>query len=390
MQPFLKRTWADIDLDALVQNYHTLNATLSAGCRFMAVVKADGYGHGAVPVARELEAAGCGWFAVSNIEEAQQLRTAGVQGRILILGPTPPEYAADLAGCALTQTVPSREYAERLNAAAQAAGVRVTVHIKLDTGMSRIGFLVHEDVDGELDDVLAACRLPALDAEGAFTHFASADEADDGGFTRLQYERFTAALDRLAARGVTFAIRHCCNSAATVRFPEYHMDMVRVGVSLYGLAPDGWMESLLPLCPVMRLNAAVSQVKRLPAGDPVSYGRTFVPDHDLTVATVPIGYADGYPRALSNRGRMLVGGSPVPLLGRVCMDQSLLDVSGLAVAAGDTVTVFGTSSDGTLPVGEVAAAAGTVHYELICQIGKRVTRVYVRNGAIVQVTALPY
>ncbi|MBS1328271.1 MAG: alanine racemase [Oscillospiraceae bacterium] len=384
MSEFLKRTWAEIHLDRLQGNFQAIQASLAPGSQAMAVVKADGYGHGAAAAAKALRQAGAAWFGVSNLEEAVQLRRAGIDGDILILSFTPPEEAGRLAEFAVTQTVLSRPYAEELDAAAQAAGVRVRVHLKVDTGMSRVGFLYHREGDeAVLDDMAAACRLPHLTAEGIFTHFASADEEEDEGFTRRQFALFMDAVRRLEERGVSFALRHCCNSAATLRYPEMHLDMVRPGIILYGLSPAPWMEGMLPLDPVMELKTTVSMIKDLPADTPVSYGRIYTTGEARRVATVPIGYADGYPRVLSNRADMLLAGRRVRVVGRVCMDQCMLDVTGLDVRESMVATVFGRDGEAFLPVEELADHMGTINYEVVCQISKRVPRLFVRDGQVV-------
>ena len=384
MSEFLKRTWAEIHLDRLQGNFQAIQASLAPGSQAMAVVKADGYGHGAAAAAKALREAGAAWFGVSNLEEAVQLRRAGIDGDILILSFTPPEEAGRLAEFAVTQTVLSRPYAEELDAAAQAAGVRVRVHLKVDTGMSRVGFLYHREGDeAVLDDMAAACRLPHLTAEGIFTHFASADEEEDGGFTRRQFALFMDAVRRLEERGVSFALRHCCNSAATLRYPEMHLDLVRPGIILYGLSPAPWMEGMLPLDPVMELKTTVSMIKDLPADTPVSYGRIYTTGEARRVATVPIGYADGYPRVLSNRADMLLAGRRVRVVGRVCMDQCMLDVTGLDVRESMVATVFGRDGEAFLPVEELADHMGTINYEVVCQISKRVPRLFVRDGQVV-------
>lgn len=386
MSEFLKRTWAQIDLDAIEQNYQSIRGSLSSNSCLMAVVKADAYGHGAVCVARTLQEAGADWFGVSNLQEAIQLREAGITRPILILSYTPPEEAARLSHYDITQTVISREYAYRLNEEATAANVTLPVHIKLDTGMSRVGFFYHDTQANEsvIDELSEVCRLPHLTAQGIFTHFASADEEDDDGFTRHQFELFCRAVKRLEQRGITFALKHCCNSAATLRYPEMHLDMVRPGIILYGLVPSPWMRSLLPLTPAMSLKTVASLVKTIPAHTCVSYGRTFTTTHDTAIATVPIGYADGYPRSLSGNARMLVKGQFVPLVGRVCMDQCLLDVTAVCdVQEGMTVTVFGTDNDQHLPVEELATLSGSINYEIVCLIGKRVPRIFYRDGNII-------
>lgn len=380
---YLHRTWVEIDLDRIESNYRRL-AERVGDARVMCVIKANAYGHGAVETARLLEGAGCGWFAVSNIEEALQLRRGGIRARVLILGATPAEYAAALAAQDVTQALYGPEYAEALSAAALAAGVTVRVHLKLDTGMRRLGF----DAETQVEQAALACRLPGLDAEGVFTHFATADgDGDpDGRFTAKQFGRFTAAIRALEERGVTFRVRHCSNSAAAVTRPEYRMDMVREGIILYGLAPSAAVgaEGFLP---AMSMRTRVSLVKEIAAGEGVSYGLTFRSKRPMKVATLPVGYADGYLRAYG-KGCVLLKGRRAPILGRVCMDQMMVDVTGLDVKPGDTATLFGEDDGALLPVEALASLADTINYETICAIGRRVPRVYLRDGEPVGVSGL--
>ncbi len=370
----MERVWAEVSLQAVASNLRAVRSVLSPDCRVMASVKADAYGHGAVAVARALAEAGVDHLAVSHVNEAAELREAGITLPILLLAYTPPSEAARLAALGVAQSVSDREYAVALNEAAAAAGVSVAVHIKLDTGMGRIGFVCHEATPTE--DIVAACALPQLCVEGVFTHFALADVAtpEADAFTKLQFSRFTAALAALEAQGVTFPLRHCCNSAAALRFPEMHLDMVRPGIVLYGCPPDEALSLPVTLTPVMTLCSVVAQVKTVPAGTHVSYGGTAVTTGETRLATVPIGYADGLPRVCSNRMALGVGGGRAPIVGRVCMDQCILDVTELpAVTPGETVTVFGAAPT----AGELAATADTISYEILCRVGKRVPRVYV-------------
>ena len=383
---YFKRIWAEVDLDAVAHNAAALKAHIG-NKPMMAVVKADAYGHGVETVSRTLAEAGVAHFAVSSLSEAMQLRRFGHTLPVLILGYTPPECAAQLAENRLTQTVYSTRYATALAGAAADAGVTVDCHIKLDVGMGRLGF--RADSDAEMADALAACRLAGLHVTGVFTHFPSADGDGDpqGDVTRGQIDLFTRRVAQLEAEGVAFAVRHCCNSAASIAFAGAAMDMVREGVALYGLAPSPTLDGVVDLRPAMQVKAVVSMVKTLHAGDTVSYGRTVTLTGDRRVATVCIGYADGYPRALSGKGYMLIHGRKAPILGRVCMDQLMLDVTGIdGVEMGTEVTVFGRSGDAMLPVEQVAALCGTIHYELVCVLGKRVPRVYVQNGKTVGVT----
>lgn len=386
MEQWLKRAWAEIDLDALVYNARSIESRLTGGSRILAIVKADGYGHGAVEVARTLARCGVGYFGVSNLEEAIQLRRAGITEPVLILSHTPPEEAGRLLEFGITQTVLSAEHGEMLSRAAVQAGGRVKVHLKVDTGMTRVGFL-YQDPERDrvsITDMAEICRLPGLEPEGIFTHFAVSDEPDGEAFTREQFSRFMRAVRELEERGIAFRYRHCCNSAATIRFPEMHLDLVRPGLILYGLMPAPWMNGMLPLRPLMALKSKVAMVKTVPAGATVSYGRQYTTTRDTRLATVSIGYADGYSRRLSGRGYMLVQGQRAPVVGRVCMDQCMLDVSGIPeVKADTTVTAFGRDGDAVLPVEEFAGWSDTINYEAVCEIGKRVTRVYLRDGEVV-------
>ena len=373
MKPMERRTWAEISLPNLEHNYRALRAMLPAGCRFLGVVKANAYGHGAVPVAKKLEALGAEYLAVACLEEAKELREAGIRAPILLLGYTPPECAAELLRHELTQTVYDLETARALSDAALAEGKRLRVHIKADTGMSRLGWLCGgEGLEDAAASIAAVCALPGLEAEGIYTHFANADA--DEAYTMLQFTRFLELLDRLEGRGLTFQIRHCAASAAVLKYPCTHLDMVRPGVALYGHYPDPSCEGLdgPGLRPVMTLKTRVASVKRVPAGTPVSYGCTHVLERDTRLAALTIGYADGLPRLCSDRLEVWLGGRRVPVVGRICMDMCMVDATGLDVRPGDEAEVFG----GHLPIEEAAALAGTIQYELLCAVSPRVPREY--------------
>lgn len=378
MHHLLERTWANIDLDAVQHNFQTIRQAVSPDCRILAVIKANAYGHGIEGVAKALSEAGAGWFAVSNLEEAIQLRQHGLKQRILILSHTPPAEVEQLVQYNVTTAVVDLSHAIALNHRAASLGNPLTVHIKLDTGMTRVGCC-------DIEQAAAICKLPYLRPEGIFTHFSTADIEDDGGFARQQFTRFTGMVKELEQQGFHFDIRHCCNSAATMRYSDMHLDMVRPGIILYGCPPDGWMQEMWPLKPVMSLQTAIIQVKTIPAGTPIGYGRTYLAPHEIKLATVPIGYADGYPRSSSNRAYMLLKGVRVPVVGRVCMDQCMLDVTGVPdVKQGDVVTVFG---DG-LPVADLAASDDTIPYETFCKIGKRVPRVFIKGGQVTDIANL--
>lgn len=384
MHHFLKRTWADINMDAIDHNFRAIRNALKPGVKMCCVVKADAYGHGAPMVAREYQRLGADWFAVSNLEEAIQLRRCAITRPILILGYTPPQNAEELSELNISQTVLSLDYAQQLSRYAQEANVTVNIHLKVDTGMSRIGFLYQNpERDGaSLDEMETAARLPGLAPEGIFTHFAVSDDGDQGeNFTLAQYDCFRKAVEAMEARGLHFAVRHCANSGAVLDYPELQLDMVRPGIILYGMEPSESIRHPLDLQPAMELKTVISQKKEIPAGATVSYGRTFTASQGTVVATVPIGYADGYPRHFSGKAQMLVRGKRAPIIGRVCMDQLMLDVTEIpGVEEGDVVTVFGRDGDAFLPVDELAALNDTIHYEMVCLVGKRVPRIYWKHG----------
>ena len=367
------RTWTEIDLSNLEHNYRALRAMLPQGCRFLGVVKADAYGHGAVPVARRLEMLGAEYLAVACLDEALELRQAGITTPILILGYTPVERADSLLDNGITQTVYDVDMARALSDAAAAAGKTLKIHVKADTGMSRLGWLCgEEDQSAAVEAIAQVCALPGLEAEGIYTHFANADGDED--YTMLQFTRFLDLLEALKDKGITFAIRHCAASAAALKFPCTHLDMVRPGIALYGHYPDPSCEGLdgPGLRPVMTLKTRVASVKTVPAGTPVSYGCTHVLDRETRLAALTIGYADGLPRLCSDKLEVLIGGQRAPVVGRICMDMCMADVTGLDVAPGDEVEVFGEH----LPIEDVAALAGTIQYELLCAVSPRVHRAY--------------
>lgn len=367
------RTWTEIDLSNLEHNYRALRAMLPQGCRFLGVVKADAYGHGAVPVARRLEMLGAEYLAVACLDEALELRQAGITTPILILGYTPVERADSLLDNGITQTVYDVNMARALSDAAAAAGKTLKIHVKADTGMSRLGWLCgEEDQSAAVEAIAQVCALPGLEAEGIYTHFANADGDED--YTMLQFTRFLDLLEALKDKGITFAIRHCAASAAALKFPCTHLDMVRPGIALYGHYPDPSCEGLdgPGLRPVMTLKTRVASVKTVPAGTPVSYGCTHMLDRETRLAALTIGYADGLPRLCSDKLEVLIGGQRAPVVGRICMDMCMADVTGLDVAPGDEVEVFGEH----LPIEDVAALAGTIQYELLCAVSPRVHRAY--------------
>ena len=377
----LRRTWAEIDLDALAHNYQQARRLIGPKTKYLGVVKADAYGHGAVQVSRKLEALGADYLAVSSLDEARELRHGGIRMPILILGHTPPEMVSQLIQYNITQTVSAQAKAEAYSAAAAECGGTLKVHIKVDTGMSRLGFLIRgRHFDGGMEAIAASCALPHLEAEGIFTHFAAADEDDEASeaYTREQFGVFTQAIDALAARGQTFAIRHCANSGALARYPEMYLDMVRPGIALYGAGADA---RRLDLRPVMALRSCVSTIKVFDPETDVSYGRTFRTTERTRIGVLPIGYADGLFRGLSNRMAVQTGQGPAPIRGRICMDMTMVDLSGLPeVHVGDAVELFGRHQR----VDDLADILGTIPYELTCAVSRRVPRLYMKNGEVVE------
>lgn len=384
----LKRTWADISLDDLEYNYHSIRSRLPAGTRYLGVMKADAYGHGAVPVSRALADLGAEYLAVSNLEEAVQLRRGEIRLPILILGYTPPEYAENMIYLDITQEVHSLDYAKELNAALAGTNYILNVHLKLDTGMTRIGFFAYDN-EQTLDELKQAAALPHLRIEGVFMHFCVADSTaeEDVTFTRLQFRRFTDMLSAMEGAGIRPEIRHCCNSGAAILYPEYALDMVRPGIITYGNAPSAELEGAISLRPMMSLHSMIAQVRTVPAGTDISYGRLYRTKEATRVAVLPIGYADGLSRLLTGKASFYLHGTMVPVIGRICMDMCMLDVSAVPDAKpGDVVTIFGYDEDGTLvPCERLASAQGTINYELLCQISKRIPRICHRGDKTEQI-----
>ncbi len=383
-----KRFWAEIDMNAAEKNFNVIRSKLGENTRLCCVVKANAYGHGAVYLSKLYERLGADFFAVSNIEEAMQLRNNGIGAPILILGYTPASCASILAENNISQSVFSYSYARELSKCAAADGVDVKIHIKLDSGMGRIGFDCIHQSEKITDTVYEVCNMQGLVPEGIFTHFAVADEGADGRkFTKIQHERFVSVIEKLSERGISFDIKHCANSATTFEYPEYHMDMVRVGVVLYGIAPSCKVRGCDELIPVMSLKSVISMIKEIGTGDTVSYGCTYVADKKTKIATAPVGYADGFWRSNAENGtQMLIRGQRVNIVGRVCMDQLMLDVSEVrGVREGDYITLIGRDKDDCISADELALNNHTIGYEIICSIGERVPRFYIKDHEIVYV-----
>jgi alanine racemase len=374
----MRPTRAEIDLGAIRENVLLATRVSGLATQVMAVVKSDGYGHGAVQVAETALAAGASWLGVAMPEEAAALRHAGLGCRILVLGPVAPEQSELVLEHELDQCVSDPIQADALDRAAKARGRVVPVHLKVDTGMGRVGLPPRE----ALSAARHLARLTAVRLAGLMTHFADADEADSD-FPREQLARFEEAFRSLQAGGISIPVRHAANSAALLLYPDSRLDLVRPGIMLYGYHPRG---SSRPGDPVLRralrLRTVVTQVKDLSAGSSVSYGRTFVAPRDMRIATIPIGYADGLARLLSNRGHVLIGGSRVPIVGRVCMDMTMLDVTSLPnVRPNDEVVLIGRQGDEEISADEIGDLTGTISYEVLCRIGPRVPRLYLAAEA---------
>ena len=373
MLNYLRRTWAEIDISALIHNFRLIKE-LSGGSDIMAVVKANAYGHSVCDIAPVLEREGADSFAVSNIEEALQLRAIGITKPVLILGYTPTEKVKELSENNISQCVYSSEYAKELSEKAALSNVKIKIHIKLDTGMSRLGFDCRDTSLKGIDEAILSAKYNSFILEGIFTHFAVADRSKDSedGFTDKQYFLFKNAIEHFKKAGLSPKLCHCCNSAARILDGNKHMDICRPGIILYGLSPSDAPELKKDFKPVMTLKSVVSMVKTISAGDTVSYGRTFKTEKEIKIATVSAGYADGYPRVLSNKAKVIINGKEAPILGRVCMDQLSVDVTDIEdVKMGDEVILFGKE----LPVDVLADLCNTINYEIVCGISPRVPRV---------------
>ncbi len=382
----VKRTWAEISLNAIEHNYNVIRNKVADDTKVCCVIKADGYGHGAVELSQVYEKLGADFFAVSNIDEGIEIRKSGSKLPIVILGYTPVSEAKNLAAYNISQAVFSLEYAKELSEKCVEEDCICKMHIKVDSGMSRIGFMCQEFPRDEysIEEICEACCLPNLEVEGLFTHFCVSDEDAEGReFTNKQYENFIHVRDSLKKRGVDISVVHCSNSGAIEDYPETCCDMVRAGIILYGLAPSSKLADRLDLVPAMTLKTVVAFVKEVQKGATISYGRTFTADRKMKIATVPIGYADGFIRQNAKDGYMTVKGKKAKIVGRICMDQTMLDVTDIEdVKTGDEVVVFGTGENGEPTADSLAENTGTINYETVCLVGKRVPRIYIKDGKI--------
>ena len=384
----VRRTWTEISLDNARDNFNTIKSRVD-GAMLCAVVKADGYGHGAATLAAMYEKLGAGYFAVSNIDEAKELRDNGITKPILILGFTPVENTPELGELNITQAVYSLDYAKALSEMCARHNLNIKIHIKVDTGMSRIGFMCQEFPrdDYSIEEIKTACSLKGLIPEGIFTHFCVSDCAEEGReFTEKQYFNFTHTINSLKENNVSFNIAHCSNSGAIEDYPDTYLNMGRAGVILYGLAPSPALADSLELKPVMSMKTVIAHIKTVEKGATISYGRTFTADKKMKIATVPVGYADGFVRAYAKDGYMIVGGKKAPIVGRICMDQTMLDITDIDdVKIGDEVLVFGSGEHGERTADDLALCADTINYEVVCTVSKRVPRFFVHNDKITEV-----
>lgn len=368
--------WAEINLSAIAHNLKELRMVTGSQAKIMAVVKANGYGHGAVEVSTMALANGACYLGVAILNEAVELRQAGIKAPILIMGFTPPEQVFDAVKEDITLTVYNIEGAKAISEAAARLGKKAKIHVKVDTGMGRLGFSSDISTAGEIMKIAA---FPAVELEGMFTHFAVAD-IKDKEYSKRQFEKFSEIDNELRNHGLNIPIKHTANSAAIIDLPDFHADMVRAGVSLYGLYPsDEVFKDKVDLIPAMTFKARVANVKTVPEGTSISYGRTYITAKETKVATIPVGYADGYTRLFSNRAHVIVKGVRVPVIGRVCMDQFMVDVSNIPdVAIGDEVILMGSQGDQEVTADELADLIGTINYEIVCMVSSRVPRIYTR------------
>lgn len=389
MKSILKRAWAEISLDAVAKNFNEIRKNIEASAgksvKIMAMIKADAYGHGAPMVASALKECGADFFGVSSIDEAMQLRNAKIDLPIMITGYTPAEFIPVALENDISLTVYNIYNAERISEESVKYGKTAKVHIKIDTGMNRLGFTASTAAEKaeSVEKIKKVSKMQGIEIEGTYTHFSDAD-GEDEGYTRMQYLRFSEMLGALKREGVSCGIRHCLNSAGIINYPEYALDMVRPGLILYGLLPNDKMKCELKLTPAMILKSAVSQIKNVKEGAEISYGRSETVERDSKIAILPIGYADGLVRRLSGKYKVTVNGRPAKILGKICMDQCIIDITGIPdVCEGDEAVIFGDGSDKAPTLEKMAKTADTIKYEICCVIGKRVPRLYFKDDKLV-------
>jgi len=371
--------WAEVDLGAVAHNVREIRRVVKPETKIMAVVKANGYGHGAVQVARTALKHGADYLGVAILEEGIKLRAEGIKAPILVLGYITLDQVEEVLKHHVTATVYTWELARALSAKAVAKGEKAKVHLKIDTGMGRIGFLPQRET---VEIIKKICSLDGLLVEGIFTHFAVADERDKT-YTRQQFEKFTRLIADLKQEGIQIPLKHAANSAAIIDLPETHLDLVRAGIILYGLYPSNQVDrERINLKPALEMKAKISFVKKVCAGTSISYGRRFIAPGERVIASLPLGYADGYTRRLSNQGEILLGGKRVPVVGTVCMDQFMVDATQVpAVQMGDEAVIIGRQGTEFIPVEEIAERLNTINYEIICMLSERIPRIYLNDEA---------
>ncbi len=382
MESTLRRTWAEIKLDSIAYNYKKIREKIGPDVKFLGVVKADAYGHGSIQVSKLLQDLGADYLAVSSADEALELRVNGIDMPILILGHTPKEQVGRLIEYHITQAITCKAKADEYSEEAVRCGGKLKVHIKVDTGMSRLGYLCDDGYfDTGVEGIVEACNMPGLDAEGIFTHFAEADEFGDenDAYTKHQFELFTSVISSVEEKlGRKFAIRHCANTGAVARFENTYLDMVRPGLLLYGY---GEFARQMGFKPAMTMKTTVSTIKIYPEGTAISYGGVYVTDKTTRIGVLPYGYADGFLRSLSNKCSLYTKEGPAKLRGKICMDMCMIDITDMpSVDVGSEVEIFGEKNS----IDELASIAGTIPYELTCAVSKRVPRVYYRDGQIIE------
>ena len=377
----LRPVWAEIDLDKLAHNMREIRR-VSKSESIIAVVKADAYGHGAVDVAPVLLKNGADILAVAVVTEAVELRRSGLECPIIVLGFTPPELISDLLKYDIEQAVYSYEFAKELSRIAEKENKTAKIHIVVDTGMARIGYLPGDE---SVEEVCNICKLPSISAVGMFSHFSSADEKDKT-YTYMQMKKYNDFCEKIKAKNVNIKMRHTANSAAIIDLPETHLEAVRPGIIIYGYYPSEEVNrESINLKPVMTLKANVVHIKTLPAGEFVGYGRRHKTERESVIATLPVGYADGYTRLLFQKAKVIINGKFAPVIGSICMDQCMVDVTGIeGVNIGDEVILIGEDGDNKFTADIVAGLIGTISYEVVCMISKRVPRVYIEQGKIVK------
>lgn len=382
------RTWAEINLDAISNNIKQIKKSLNKNTKLMAVVKADAYGHGFFEVSKSILNSGADAFAVATTDEALQLRKSGFDIPLLILGVIFKDDVEKIIQNDIMPVVFGNNFAKFISDTAVKLGKKAKIHIKLDTGMSRLGYVCtqEENIDKICNSILEISKLQNIEIDGIFTHFSKADESDRT-YTDLQFKRFMSVVSRLEDMGIKIPTKHVCNSAGIILYPEYQLDMVRCGIITYGLAPSDDVDiTRLGLKPAMTLKSVITNLKRVHTDSPVSYGGNYIAIDNTKIATIGIGYADGYSRILSNKAKVLINGEYANIIGNICMDQCMADVTKINnVNIGDEVILFGNDGNNTITVESVAQLMGTINYETICVVGKRVPRVYIQNNRTVNV-----